>query len=145
MRKLRIIIPIVIVVVTVSIFSLTVVFAQVEEGGSNPSKLAIKVAEILGLDVKVVDDAINRSRKELRNEAVQNKSNVLGKKGQLTQEQVDKHLDWIKSKREGMPAIGKHSFGEKGHHPNWKGHGRSFGPKDYFRVKLKALQNEKTD
>lgn len=145
MRNLRIIIPIVIIAVTVSIFSFTVVFAQVEEGDSDPSKLAIKVAEILGLDAKVVDDAIKRSRTELRNEAVQNKFNTLVKKGQLTQEQADEYLDWIQSKPQGIPAIGKHSFGEKGHHPNWKGHGRSFGPKDYFRVKLKALQNEKTD
>jgi hypothetical protein len=136
MRKLQIVIPIAIAVVTVSVFSLAVVFAQGnEEGDSNASKLAIKVAEILGLNAAEVDDAIKQARRELRDETVQNNLNALVEEGRLTQEQADEYLDWIQSKPEGISAIGKHSFGKRGHHRGWKGHGRFFGPRNYFNEK----------
>ncbi len=136
MRKLQIVIPIAIAVVTVSVFSLAVVFAQGnEEGDSNASKLAIKVAEILGLNAVEVDDAIKQARRELRDETVQNNLNALVEEGRLTQEQADEYLDWIQSKPEGISAIGKHSFGKRGHHRGWKGHGRFFGPRNYFNEK----------
>jgi len=134
MRKLQIVIPIAIAVVTVSVFSLAVVFAQGnEEGDSNASKLAIKVAEILGLNAVEVDDAIKQARRELRDETVQNNLNALVEEGRLTQEQADEYLDWIQSKPEGISAIGKHSFGKRGHHRGWKGHGRFFGPPNDFK------------
>ena len=136
MRKLRIIIPIAIAVIAVTVFSITVVFAQGnKKDDSNAGKLAIKVAEILGLDAAEVDDAIKQARRELRDETVQNNLNAMVEKGRLTQEQADEHLDWIQSKPEGIPAIGKHSFGKKGHHRGWKGHGRFFGPQNYFNGK----------
>ena len=136
MRKLQIVIPIAIAVVTVSVFSLAVVFAQGnEEGDSNASKLAIKVAEILGLNAVEVDDAIKQARRELRDETVQNNLNALVEEGRLTQEQADEYLDWIQSKPEGIPAIGKQSFGKMGHHKGWKGHGSFFGPRNYFNEK----------
>ena len=112
MRKLQIVIPIAIAVVTVSVFSLAVVFAQGnEEGDSNASKLAIKVAVILGLDTAVVDDAIKQARRELRDEAGQKKLNALVEKGRLTQERADEYLNWIQSRPEGIPGIGKHHWG----------------------------------
>ena len=123
MRKLRIILPIVIAVVALTTISLSVVLAQENEGGdSNASRLAAKVAEILGLDTAVVDDAIKQAREELRDEAIQNKLNALVENGKLTQEQADEYLNWIQSKPEGIPAIGKQSFGKMGHHKGWKGH-----------------------
>ena len=134
MRNLWIITPIAVAVVTISVFSLTVVFAQGnEDGDSNASKLANKVAEILGLDAAVVDDAIKQAREELRDEVVQKKLNAQVEKGQLTQEQAAQYLDWIQSKSEGVPAIGKHSLGKMGHYRGWKGHGRFFGPGNYFK------------
>ena len=134
MRKMRIIIPITIAVVAVTAFSLTVVLAQENErGDSNASKLAAKVAKILGLDAAEVDDAIKQARREIRDEAIQKKLNALVEKGQLTQEQADEYLNWIQSKPEGIPAIGKQSFGKMGHHKGWKGHGRFFGPPNYFK------------
>jgi len=64
MRKLRIIIPIAIAVVVVTAIGFGVAFAQGnEKGDSNASRLAAKVAEILGLDAAVVDDAIKQARK----------------------------------------------------------------------------------
>ena len=134
MRKLRIIIPIAIALVAVAVVGFSIALAQEnEKGDSNASKLAAKVAEILGLDAAVVDDAIKQARKELRDEAVQNKLNALVEKGRLTQEQADEYLNWIQSKPEGIPAIGKQSFGKMGHHKGWKGHGRFFGPPNYFK------------
>ena len=134
MRKLRIIIPIAIAVVVVTAIGFGVAFAQGnEKGDSNASRLAAKVAEILGLDAAVVDDAIKQAREELRDEAIQKKLNALVEKGQLTQEQADEYLNWIQSKPEGIPAIGKQSFGKMGHHKGWKGHGRFFGPPNYFK------------
>ena len=134
MRKLRIIVPIVIAVVAIATISVSLVLAQEnEKGDSNASRLAAKVAEILGLDAAEVDDAIKQARRELRDEAVQNKLNALVEKGQLTQERADEHLNWIQSRPEGIPAMGKQFFGKMGHHKGWKGHGRFFGPRNYFK------------
>ena len=134
MRRLRIIIPIGIAVVAVTVISISVVLAQEnEKGDSNASKLAAKVAVILGLDTAVVDDAIKQAREELRDEAIQKKINSLVEKGRLTQEQADEYLNWMQSRPAGIPAIGKHSFGKRGHHRGWKGHGRFFGPRNYFK------------
>ena len=63
MRKLQIIIPLVIAMVVVAVISFSIALAQGNEGDdSNASKLAIAVAEILGLDTAVVDDAIKQAR-----------------------------------------------------------------------------------
>ena len=96
MKKLRIIIPLSIAVVAVAIISFSIALAQGNEGGdSNASKLATKVAEILGLDTAVVDDAIKQAHRVLRDEAAQNNLNALVGKGRLTQAQSDEYLDWI--------------------------------------------------
>ena len=133
MKKLRIIIPLTIAVVAVAIISFSIALAQGNEGGdSNVSKLATKVAEILGLDTAVVDDAIKQAREELRDEAIQKKLDALVEKGRLTQEQADEYLNWIQSKPEGIPAIGKRFFGKSGHHRGWKSHGSVFGSRNHF-------------
>ena len=133
MRKMRIIIPIAIAVVAIATISISVVLAQEnEKGDSNASRLAAKVAVILGLDTAVVDDAIKQARRELRDEAGQKKLNALVEKGRLTQEQADEYLNWIQSRPEGIPAIGKQFFGKMGHHRGWKSHGGFFGSRNYF-------------
>ena len=123
MRKLQIIIPLVIAVVAVAVISFSIALAQGNKGGdSNTGKLAIRVAEILGLDTAVVDDAIKQAREELRDEAIQKKLNALVENGRLTQEQADEYLNWTQSKPDGKRAIGKNFFGKLGHHGNWKSH-----------------------
>ena len=110
MRKMRIIIPIAIAVVAVTIFSLTVVLAQENErGDSNASRLAAKVAKILGLDAAEVDDAINQARRELRDEAGQGKKpswEDIGRKlrsvvesGDITREQAAKKLEALRTSK----------------------------------------------
>ena len=136
MRKLRIIIPLVIAVVAVAVISFSIALAQGNEGGdSNASKLAIRVAEILGLDTAVVDDAIKQTREELRDEAIQKRLDALVEKGRLTQERADESLNWIQTRPEGIPAIGKHFFGKRGHHKSWKSHGGFFGSRNSFNGK----------
>ncbi|MCL0029069.1 hypothetical protein M1N23_02860 [Dehalococcoidia bacterium] len=141
MRKYKIVIPIAIAMVAVAVVSFSVALAQGNgEGDSNASKLAIKVAEILGLDTTEVNDAIKQARKELRDEATTKRINALVEKGRLTQEQADKYLNWIQSRPADIPSIGKHSFMERGPHRGWKGHKRPFGPRNHFKGKF-SLQN----
>ena len=134
MKKLRIIIPIAMAVVAVAVIGFSVVLAQENENGdSNTSKLAAKVAEILGLDASEVDEAINQARRELTDEAVQNNLNALVEKGGLTQAQADEYFDWIQSKPENIPAIGKQFSEKMGRHKGGKGQGRFFGPPNDFK------------
>ena len=134
MKKLRIIIPIAMAVVAVAVIGFSVVLAQENENGdSNASKLAAKVAEILGLDASEVDEAINQARRELTDEAVQNNLNALVEKGGLTQAQADEYFDWIQSKPENIPAIGKQFSEKMGRHKGGKGHDRFFGPQNRFK------------
>jgi len=110
MRKMRIIIPIAIAVVAVTVFSLTIVLAQENErGDSNASRLAAKVAKILGLDAAEVDAAINQARRELRDEAGQGKKTSwedIGRKlrsavenGDITREQAAKKLEALRTSK----------------------------------------------
>ncbi len=134
MKKLKIIIPAAIAVVAVAVMSFSVALAQENENGdSNASKLAAKVAEILGLDTSEVDEAIKQARRELEDEAVQNNLNALVEKGGLTQAQADEYLDWIQSKPENIPAIGKQFSEKMGRHKGGKGHDRFFGPQNRFK------------
>ena len=144
MRKLRIIIPIGIAVVAIATISISVVLAQEnEKGDSNASRLSAKVAEILGLDAAVVNDAIKQARGELRDEAIQKKLNAMVEKGRLTQEQADEYLNWIQLRPEGIPALGKHFFEKKGHRRAWKSPGGFFGSRKYFDGKPSLEDIEK--
>ena len=123
MKKLRVVIPIALAALAITIASVSIVFAQESDKvDSTTNKLAIRVAEILDLDVAEVDDAIKQARKELMSEAIEKKLNPLVDNGRLTQEQADEYLNWIQSRPDGKRAIGKHFFGKLGHHESWKGH-----------------------
>ena len=98
MRKLKIIIPLAMAVVAVAVISFSVALAQENErGDSNASLLASKVAEILGLDVAEVDDALNQARRELRNEAIQDRQRVAVENGDITQEQARAKLGALRA------------------------------------------------
>ena len=143
MRKVRIGISLVIAVVAVATISFNIALAQGNEGDdSNASKLAITVAEILGLDTAVVDDAIKQAREELRDEAIQNKLNTMVEKGRLTQGQADEYLNWIQSRPEGMPGIGKRHWGHWGHWTRgdwgWQSSGKGY-PIEHEKVTASPL------
>ena len=127
MKKLRIIIPLAMAVVAVAVISFSVALAQENENSdSNASKLAVKVAEILGLDAAVVDDAIRQASEELKGEAIQKKLNALVENGRLTQEQADEYPNWIQSRPEGIPGIGKRHW-EHWTRGNWGWHSSGKG------------------
>ena len=131
MRKQWIVIPVIIVVVGIAGISINVAMAQESEtDDSNASRLAIKVAGILGLDVTQVDGAINQARNELREEVAQKKLNALVEKGRLTQEQADEKLKWIQARSQDISGDGKQFLGKKRHYKDWKGH-------RYFKGSLK--------
>ena len=105
--KKRFIRPLVsVVVAAVFIFSTTVILAGEEDGQpSGVDKMSSKVADILGLDDTVVDDAIKQARRELWNEAYQatltayqEKLNAMVVQGALTREQADERLEAFQSK-----------------------------------------------
>ena len=126
MKRLRVVIPIALATLAITIASVSIVFAQdSDKVDSTANKFTTRVAEILGLDVAEVDDAIKRARKELMNEAIEKKLNSLVENGRLDQEQADEHLSWIQSRPDGMRAIGQHFFRKLGRHGNWKSHVRS--------------------
>ena len=143
MTGTRIIITTIVSIILATAVSAGVLFAvENESGESNVSKLATKVAQILGLDEKAVDDAINQARKELKEEAVQSGTSRDGKRsrfsrlrqpdkemvqarlkagvdaGTITQEQADQRLnEWTARLKDaktwgGKKARGKH-FGAK--------------------------------
>ena len=121
-------------VVAIAVVSLSVALAQGPKGDDSVAgSLATRVAEILGLDAAAVGDAISQARRELRDEAVQEKLNALVEKGRITQEQADENRNWFQSKPEDVPAIGKQFFGKMGHHGDWKGHSRFFGSRNHFK------------
>ena len=89
---------VVVLLLAVTIASATAALADLGDGTSSGiSKLSSKVAAILGLDEKEVDDAIKQAQRELKHEAIQSKLNAMVEKGQLTQEQADQKLDSIRS------------------------------------------------
>ena len=136
MKNLRIIIPISIALIAVTTISFSVVFAQESEKDSSTiGKLSGRVAEILGLDASVVDDAIKQAHKDLRDEAVTMKLDALVSKGDLTQDQADKYFDWIQSKPDGIPTKDKQIFSSKGHQRHWKGYRHSPKSKAHFNGK----------
>ena len=106
--------------VLISVIGFSVAFAQDNtKNESNVSKLAIKVADILGLDSTVVDAAIKEAARELRHSAAKKKLNGLVEKGLLTQDQANEKFDWIQSRASQSPAMKKRLFRSKGHHRHW--------------------------
>ena len=98
MRKLRIILHIAIAVVAVATISISVVLGKENEtGDKNPSRLGAKVAEMLGLDVAEVDDALNQALRELRNEAIQDRLRVAVENGDITPEQARAKLGALRA------------------------------------------------
>ena len=114
MRKVLVSLGVFVVAIAVTIASLSVALAKEDEkGDSGAGQVAVKVAEILGLDAAVVDDAIKQAIRETVDEAIQKKLNALVEKGQLTQEQADGYLNWAKSRPNDIPAMRKHFFTQK--------------------------------
>ena len=98
MKNRQIVSLVIVALLATAIASATAVLAISDDGTpSGISKLSSRVASILGLDEKEVDDAIKQAREELRDEAIQTRLNALVEKGLLTQEEADQKLDSLRS------------------------------------------------
>ena len=105
MKRLSIIIPLTVALILVFTIGFSVIFAQGNaKDESNVSKLAVKVADILGLDSAVVDGAIKEAARELRLNAAQKKLSALVDNGVLTQDQADEKLNLIQSRASQSPS-----------------------------------------
>ena len=101
MTKLRIILPILIAVATGTIISFSVVMAQENvTGDKNPGKFATKLAEILGLNPTIVDQAVQQARTEIRESLFQERLNKLVASGKLTKEQAEIKLNEFRSDKQ---------------------------------------------
>ena len=103
MTKLRIILPILIAVVTGTIISFSVVMAQENDtGDKNPGTFATKLAEILGLNPTVVDQAVQQARTEIRESSFQERLNKLVASGKLTKDEAEIKLNKFRSNKQSI-------------------------------------------
>ena len=117
MKKRWTTLVVVVLLITVSTISTAVILA--DDGNAKPGgvgKLSTRVAEILGLDVHVVDSAISQAGKELRDKSIQNRMNALVGDGTFTLEEVEKHMREIHSSPHGIGPM------KNRHNMTWKGH-----------------------
>ena len=104
MKKRWITLIVALLLATVSAISTTIILAGGEDVKSSDfGRLSTKVAQILGLDEAVVDDAIKQARRELKDEAhqakldgYQQKLAAMVENGELTQEEADEKLEAAK-------------------------------------------------
>ncbi len=89
--------------------------------GDTPAKsFAARVATILGLDQAKVQDAMKQARKDMQDEALQNKLDQMVKNGRLTQDQADQLKKWYQSRPDvvapGLPFGGRGFHGGRMHY-----------------------------
>lgn len=111
MRKLSAGITSAVAVIAITVISMGVVYAQVSDDDSSPSRFSTKLAELLGLDVTKVEEAIETARTELREEDISEQLKRAVESGKMTKEQADEKLEAMKNK----PVM-------KGKGHSWSGH-----------------------
>ena len=111
MKKLSAVITSAVAVIAITVISMSVVYAQVSDDDSGSSRFSTKVAEILGIDVTKVDEAIKTARTELKKEDISEQLRRAVESGKMTQEQADGKLEAMKD----MPVM-------KGKGHQWRGH-----------------------
>jgi 3-hydroxyacyl-CoA dehydrogenase len=111
MKKLSAVIASAVAVIAITVISMSVVYAQVSDDDSSPSRFSTKLAELLGIDVTKVDEAIKTARTELRKEDISEQLRRAVESGKMTQEQADEKLEAMKD----MPVM-------KGKGHQWRGH-----------------------
>ena len=72
--------------------------------GSQGKTLLARVASILGIDQKKLEDAYSQAKKEMSDEALTNRLKALVDQGKLTQDQADQYKKWWDS-RPNVPNI----------------------------------------
>ena len=110
MRKLSAGITSAVAVIAITVISMGVVYAQVSDDDSSPSRFSTKLAELLGLDVTKVEEAIETARTELREEDISEQLKRAVESGKMTKEQADEKLEAMKNKPV-MKGKGHHRHG----------------------------------
>ena len=96
-RKFVVIVLLAVVVLTGSIGG--VVFAQTEDGDeSQVLTLMARVAEKLGIDEQILQDAFAEVKSEMREEAMNSRLQEAVEEGSMTQEEADQYQEWRQSK-----------------------------------------------
>ncbi len=86
--------------------------------GAPKTTLLARVAQILGIDQKKVEDAFAQAQKEQRDQAVTDRLNALVKQGKITQQQADDYKKWLDSRPnvpQGLDVQPGLRMGPKGH------------------------------
>ncbi len=100
-----------------------VALAQANNGSSTTTQgktFAARVAAILGIDQQKVQDAFDKARRDMADEAMNNRLDALVKSGKITQQQADQYKSWWQSRPQSpLPGAGQmgpfrgHRFGQK--------------------------------
>jgi len=73
--------------------------AQTADGnGASSTTLLARVAKILGIDQKQLEDAFAQAQKEMRDEALDNYLKDLVAQNKITQEQADQYKAWLQAR-----------------------------------------------
>ncbi len=126
-KKKVIIIAVVAVVVLVvgSIGGIALAQTPTPTPGTAKTTILARVAAILGIDQKKVEDAFAQAQKEQRQEQIDNYLKNLVAQGKITQQQADQYKQWLQSKPDVpiSPGIGpRHGMmGGWGMMPGWGG------------------------
>lgn len=99
------------------------------EQESPKSKVAAKLAEILGLDQQTVQDALQEATQEVRSERTQHRLDDAVEAGRLTQEQADAYSEWYEARPDG---INLHRGGHRLFGFGGGGEGEESGPRHRF-------------
>ena len=124
MKKRWLFAPIAIAVLAMGVATAGVAMAQETDTNrdSRVSNFISRVAEILGLEESQVREAVAQARREMRDEAFQQKLDRLVDQGRITREEADEYLDWYLSRPDTlrghrMPGFGFDRRGDGRHGP----------------------------
>ena len=125
-RKHWFITSLTVVVLVLGIGGGTVLAQEGSTNGDSPLKgFVSRVASILGIEEQQVQDAFEKAAREIQDERVQRKLDMLVERGRLTQEQADEYKAWYGSRPEGLsPRFGFH--GRHGLFRGGRGYARGF-------------------
>ena len=126
MKRKWFLVPLLVGVLAVGLIGAGSVLAQTDESDEQSPRqsFAARVAAILGLEEAEVQDAFQQARREMENEALQQRLERLVEAGRLTQEQADEYLEWYQSRPDSLAPIAP--FGGHGGPGGFKGFGRGF-------------------
>ncbi len=86
------------------------------EDGSQLESLMARVAEKVGVDQAVLEQAFAEAQAEMRDDEVATRLQDLVGQGKLTQDEADEYLEWLQARPEAPSALGGYGSGGFGSH-----------------------------